>query len=524
MFEISNATVAEGCVITQPGQYRLVEDISWEARDPNARAISIECDDVTVDLRGHLLRQVNTPTPVIETDPAARACRGEVVSGNVGIWAFERKGVTVKHGRVQNIQGVGVCMKNCQHVDLIDLNIRGCGGDGVIDTSFLCRNGGLFVMGTLAAQPEATVWSSDIRILDCICTDNTSMLDFVVTLGCLVQHTENIEVRGCVFNRNFNGSPEPSGVQFNVVGIDFVQCRNVLCEDCEAHDNRSGGEAAGFFAWGDNYKFVRCRANRNTTSGGHRACGFNISTTVNLEVIDCEANNNYNNNPAAASDKVRDFAACGFRIGRAVKNAVLENCTASGNYSIGKNAPVAGFMMNSTVNTVLKNCKALANRSATGNKGGLAWAAGFLASKTQSTPDGDLWGGECNTFINCTAEGNTVNRVPVFEQPPYPQVDKGIEVSGDLLTCAGFIIDNQHAAKIIDCIATNNQGQGIWIHNSGNAIVEGNYVAGNAAKGIRDETPTCKNLFAGNKLRLNGNGPADNLQVDEGTSHENSSL
>lgn len=513
MITITANEIAKGYVITKPGLYRLTENVDWTAPDANARAISIDADNVTLDLGGYTLRQVNKPDPVVSRDPN-RPCKGTVVSGNVGIWSLDKKGVTVKNGTVLDIQGVGICLKNCWYADLIDLTVRGCGGRGVVDTSFLCRNGGLFVMGTSNADEDKITWSSDIRIINCVCTDNTSDLDFVVTLGSLVQNCLNVLVKDCVFNRTINSSPEPSGVQFNVVGIDFVMCKNVLVTDCEAHDNSSGGEPGGFFAWGENYKFINCRANGNYTVTGHRACGFNISTTAHLEMINCEANSNYNANPQAAADSMKDFTACGFRIGRAINRAVLENCRATGNYSIGVNSPVAGFMLNSTKNIVMKDCTATANRSATGNKGGKAFAAGFLCSTVQPAADGGLWGGEENTFINCVADANTVDRTPMHRHAPFPHLDKGEPIKGDPLTGAGFIMDSQNKPKIINCQAVNNNGVGIWLLNTKNALIEGNTVAGNTTLGIHDESPAGANMIVGNKLRMNGNGKDDNLKGD----------
>ncbi len=520
MNRITHEEAAKGYVITKPGLYCLTGDVEWAPSDPDACAISIESDNVTLDLGGYTIRQITKPEPVINNNPN-RSCKGTVVSGNVGIWAEGRKGLIIKNGIVLDVQGVGVCLKNCCYADLLDLTIRGCGGNGVVDTSFLCRNGGLFVMGTSSDNEDTIVWSSDIRIINCVCTDNTSKLDFVVTLGSLVQNCDNVLVKDCVFNRTVNSSPEPSGVQFNVVGIDFVMCRNVLVTDCEAHDNTSGGEPGGFFAWGQNYKFINCRANRNYTTTGHRACGFNISTTTQLEMINCEANGNYNANPDAAADSMKDFSACGFRIGRAINRAVIEDCRATGNYSIGVNSPVAGFMLNSTKNITMRNCVATANRSATGNTGGKAYTAGFLASTVQPAADGGLWGGEENTFIDCVADGNTAHRIPMHQHKPFPHVDRGESISGDPMTVAGFIMDNQDKPKIINCTAINNQGKGIWLIDSKNALAQGNTVAGNSALGIHDERPKGNNLIVGNILSMNGKSPADSIRAEGGAPLDN---
>jgi parallel beta-helix repeat protein len=513
MYKITSKEVSAGYTITQPGLYCLTEDVSWSPTDPVARAVSIECDNVTLDMGGYTIRQANTVEPVVDNSDK-RVSKCNVVSGNVGIWALGRKGVTVKNGTVLDVQGVGICLKNCRYVDLFDLTVRGCGGKGIVDTSFLYRNGGLFVMGTKSDDEDSIIWSSDIRMVNCVCADNKSDLDYVVTLGSLVQNCDNVEVINCVFNRTANTSPQPSGVQFNVVGIDFVMCHNVLVKDCEAHDNFSGGEPCGFFAWGENYKFINCRANRNYTINGHRACGFNISTTAHLELVECEANSNYNLNPQSPADAMKDFSACGFRIGRAINRAVIQDCRATGNHGIGANGPVAGFMLNSTKNIVMKNCVAIANRSASGNKGGKAYAAGFLASTVQPANSGDgFWGGEENTFIDCVADGNTVNRIPMHRHPPFPHIDKGEPIVGDPLTGAGFLMDNQNKPKIINCTVINNQGKGIWLIGSKNALIQGNTVSGNTALGIHDENPAGTSLIAGNTLSMNGKGTADAIQA-----------
>jgi parallel beta-helix repeat protein len=420
----------------------------------------------------------------------------------VGIFAEGRQRLVVKNGSVLGIQGVGIVAKACSQVDLLDLSVRRCGGDGVIDTSFLRRNGGIFVMGVKDAAGDIT-FASDIRVLNCVCSENASRLDHVVTLGALVLFCDNVEVKRCVFNRTANTSAQPSGVQFNVVGVDFVICRNVLVEDCEAHDNTSGGEPAGFFAWGENYKFLRCRANRNFTLTGNRACGFNVSTTSNLEMVDCEADGNYNANPVASADSVRDFSAVGFRIGRAVVRGLLENCRAMGNHSVGANAPAAGFALHATRHVVLRRCVAVGNRNASGAGEDDGLAAGFIASAPLEAPEGGLVGGADNAFIDCIAEGNTVHRAPLFVQPPAPPVDAGPS-RGDPRKGAGFLLDRQTDARLLGCQSASNDGKGIWLRACARALVDGNTISRNTLYGIQDEDPAGPSAFTGNRAYLNG--------------------
>ncbi|MBW4639256.1 MAG: right-handed parallel beta-helix repeat-containing protein [Gloeocapsa sp. UFS-A4-WI-NPMV-4B04] len=494
--------------IIKPGQYILVEDVSWNAPNPNARAITIASDNVTFDFGGRTLQQSNKPTPITESSSKNRVCSGETISGNAGIWVEGKRGITIKNGTVLNVQGVGIVTKDCHHVALLDLTVRNCGSNGVVNTSFLCRNGGIFVMGT-KDKNNKIVFSSDIRIINCICSNNASQLDFVVTLGALALFCDNLQVKNCVFNHTANTSSKPSGVQFNVVGIDFVICRNILVEDCEAHDNTSGGEPAGFFAWGENYKFVRCRANRNYTLTGNRACGFNISTTNSLEMIDCEADGNYNANPNASNDDVKDFSAAGYRIGRAVYRGLIENCRAIGNNSVGVNAPAAGFLLNSANQMVLRNCVAIGNRNSNGTENNNGFAAGFLASTTLSSPNGGFIGGEGNSFINCLADSNTVDQTPLFVQSPAPPVDAEL-LSGNPQKGAGFLLIDQKNPRILDCKTMNNKGKGIWLRGTRGALIEDNLLVDNTLYGIHDQSPAGLNTYVSNEARLNGFSHADN--------------
>jgi len=113
--------------------------------------------------------------------------------------------------------------------------------------------------------------------------------------------------------------------------------------------------------------------------------------------------------------------------------------------------------------------------------------------------EGGLWGGDCNSFLNCTADGNTVDRVPMHQHKPYPHVDRGERIAGNPALGAGFVLDAQAGAKILDCVAINNHGQGVWLRGSRDCVVQGNTFAHNTLAGARDESPAGANLIAGNR-------------------------
>jgi parallel beta-helix repeat protein len=240
---------------------------------------------------------------------------------------------------------------------------------------------------------------------------------------------------------------------------------------------------------------------------GNRACGFNVSTTNNLQMVDCEADGNFNANPEASSDAVKDFSACGFRIGRGIYRGSIVGCRATGNHSVGKNAAASGFALHSTTDLVLKSCEAIGNRNASGMASG--FAAGFHASVPLKDANGQPVGGHKMTFIDCIAEGNTVDREPLFVTAPAPAVDVG-EAHGDPKSGAGFFLDGQSRLTMIGCKALNNHGKGIWLRGCNSANVQSATVSGNTITGIENDAPNGASAFAGNTARLNGSGHADN--------------
>lgn len=429
-------------VITEPGHYVLSDHVTWRTGDPDARAIVIAADDVVLDLGGKTLRQADPPAPRTSQGSAGgRLEANDVVSGNAGIWAEGRRNIVIRHGTVADVQGVGIVLKDCHEVQLVEVTARGCGGRGVVDTTFLYRNGGIFVMGS--RLPDGSVrYSQGVRLERCTCEGNASALDRVVTLGALVLFCESVEALECAFNATSNTSPEPSGVQFNVVGLDLVVCNGVRVENCVADDNHSGGEPAGFFAWGHNVRFVRCQARRNYTVNGNRVCGFNVSDTHGLDMLDCEAHANVNANPRAAADGVKDFSAAGFRLGRKVTKGSLVRCVAVANASAGQQAPVAGFVLNSTDDVVLQECVA-AGQGHIGERP-TAWQgpAGFLASVVMVDEAGLPIGGHRNAFVDCVADASAGEHLPV----PLPM---------DAAPSQGvaFLLQGQHGGVLSGCDA-----------------------------------------------------------------------
>ncbi len=174
------------------------------------------------------------------------------------------------------------------------------------------------------------------------------------------------------------------------------------------------------------------------------------------------ADGNYNANPAASADAVKDFSALGFRIGRAVYRGLLEGCRAIGNHGASASAPAGGFALHSTRQVVLRRCVAVGNRNASGTAEDDGLAAGFIASTPLADPQGGLVGGEDSAFVDCIADGNTVHARPCScsRRPPRSTpVRRAAPAEGRGVPARAA----ERRARIIGCQSANNDGKGIWL-------------------------------------------------------------
>ncbi len=122
-------------VITAPGVYTLVEDVDWVAHDADARAITIASDE-------------RHPRPVRQDAAADRPSgarrrprtRARGLAGarsSPGTWACSPRGgsrLVIEERQRARDPGVGIAARACSQLDLLDLSVRRCGGDGVLDT------------------------------------------------------------------------------------------------------------------------------------------------------------------------------------------------------------------------------------------------------------------------------------------------------------------------------------------------------------------------------------------------------
>ena len=96
-----------GYVINDPGYYCLGEDVNFASTSPFTPAIQVLANDVTIDLEGHTLKQVN--------QGAVPYVYGVIIGQNpflVESPDFVLNNVTVTNGTIENFSGNGIFSYN----------------------------------------------------------------------------------------------------------------------------------------------------------------------------------------------------------------------------------------------------------------------------------------------------------------------------------------------------------------------------------------------------------------------------
>ena len=105
-----------GYVISKPGKYELCEDVNWNVRTPNSFAITIAANNVSLDLRGHFIKQVDTTQ-----------------ANNFAIQIAQNvESVLVHNGTFQQLSSGAVLIQPGAHCITLDkLNCHRCAYNGV---------------------------------------------------------------------------------------------------------------------------------------------------------------------------------------------------------------------------------------------------------------------------------------------------------------------------------------------------------------------------------------------------------
>ena len=134
-----------GFVISKPGNYVLCENVNWTVSTPESFAISIVSDDVSLDLGGHFIKQLNANLA---------GCGAIKVAADV-------KNTLIHNGQLLQLSQVGIFADqgvSCLTIDKVDVDRSCYNGTGYMNlqnggASF--STGGIYLYG--AQRPQRTL-------------------------------------------------------------------------------------------------------------------------------------------------------------------------------------------------------------------------------------------------------------------------------------------------------------------------------------------------------------------------------
>lgn len=276
---------APDLTISTPGLYRLGNFISSTIISTPDSIISIQANDVILDLAGYVVQQTN----------ATASITGITIGTGL-------TNVTIRNGTIKNTTLNGITINSgCSNITIENITFQGCQAIGIAAASS----------------------GINIKINNCLVTNGSTTGPFGIQLtgGCSECQVTNTIIKNC-------GS---GGIFFSPFRLDCIDSLfiDLIVEDCT-------GSSVNAFEMFNNFqrnRLVRCIVRNNSTTSSLNGFILNNTANVNDNIFeDCKCLSN------SISGALAGFSI----IGAAIQNT-LKNCIVNGNSSTSSSI---GFFCN----------------------------------------------------------------------------------------------------------------------------------------------------------------------------------
>lgn len=365
---LTQGTISATVVIDQPGQYCLGEDIHYNPQAEESVAFIIDADDVTLDLCGHTLSDVNPELLVvvgIDIEPGHRNIK--ILNGTItGFTAAAISAIVPDPERALDTLLF-------EDLTIIDNGLNGVQNDDALAAGY--RASGINLESLFNDFPlfETRFGFFNVTINSCFINRSTRLgVGIIAANGLVLEDTQtnetflnvgdrlvgayyfdfckNIKMRNCTGN---NTSHNDVAGLFNQVGGAFIfDSENVLLEDCQF--NNSFG-VANLIVNGANLSnnrnalYINCQFNNPTggefsliVNGVHQSDGPPQEYDANgIKYVNCQFNGAFR--AADGGTFAPPFAVVGGTLMITTKNLVFEGCQSTNNRSDNPEYRVFGF-------------------------------------------------------------------------------------------------------------------------------------------------------------------------------------
>ncbi len=483
---------AAGLILDKSGNYKLCDNVNWDPKRSNATAITIAANDVTLDLDGHFINQVDTSRP---NNTAV------TVSPNT-------YGITIKNGSLSQLSATGVtALAGVSNINISNINVERCGYNGSITLTVppvgdVSASGGIYFVGT------STNFARDLSVNNCN-FHNLGLLDeqfvpFNAVAGIGAVNASDLKITNITADSIFGDffstpfiifggsdlylsnlvSSNITGNREAVGGASINVCTNSVLEDIAVTGvtltlssnsivATSGAEGVKFETATN---FVLRRASFS---------GIKVQSTE--PVIRAGANSLVCNGISIANFVDSDIP----NENGLIEDVVIVGLESDGGITPTNNARAAAVTMDGTHNTTIRNCYVSGVRTSVGHA--FAYGSKIVSANPRRNP--------YNTFDNCVAEN--------------------VEITGDGEYAAGFLLsaDQEHvinctANRILD-LREDPAAYGIILDTfaTGEAtecFISNNTLTECSTAGIFDNTAAQNSVITGNYAALNGPGGTQN--------------
>ena len=347
-----------GFVISAPGQYCLTNDIIWAPTQSPSSTITINANNVTLNLNGKTINQVNTlSSQAIVIMPG----RSNIIVRNGTLNRMMLNGITL----------AGTAATPIRNVTLEDLHIKFTGAvitpPSVTSGIAITSSNDTIIKNSVVAYSHATdrttglvfTQVNNILVKDCVVTGLTSA---GICLGYQPNFTNDCTFSGCIATRLrgvWGITPNANGTTNGWFGGSL---ENMVVENCQASHLRGAcSDCHGFtFTIGNGITLRDNIASDILADAGQdgtveMASGYSLVSSNNMIVENCIANNIRAVNPLRKSS--------GGFIAPFSRNLVYKNCKAQRISCVNGRAVGFGMMPQFTTSngTVWDGCIAQEN-------------------------------------------------------------------------------------------------------------------------------------------------------------------
>jgi hypothetical protein len=256
--EIKDSDITtSGFVINTPGNYILIDHITYNPDSTNTAAITIASNNVNLDLNGHTIDQGNS----------VAGTHGVEVSTNLS-------NIQIRNGTIRDIQDAGISINDgCSDLLISDVIIIASATANGIDVASNCKE--ITIQETLIGECQTdgiTIASgcTEILIAECMCNENGQG---GTGSGISIANAQ-VCFTNCITNNN------------NDDGISMSSNRNYTLKECKAFAN---GQHGFLCTNVQNSVFSQCIAKENSTDGIH------LDNCESIQLIENISSRNRNN-------------------------------------------------------------------------------------------------------------------------------------------------------------------------------------------------------------------------------------